>query len=118
MFDPISAANASRAIASLIGRAVKAQKNPAKPSSKKSSSTNHLADVIASRAEELDPDAGDYRSKLLRLVIEASLLQEFGNNLMNAPKFQNMVDQVLHELESSPQLKNDINAMVNMLTTG
>jgi hypothetical protein len=121
--NPISSAVATGAIASLIGQAVKARSlrvgaktrvvsNGAKRGSKQTT----LEGIISTRAEELDPDAPDYRSKLLRLVIEASLLQTFGSALMHAPKFQYMVDQILHDMASAPQLQRDILSMIEMLT--
>jgi hypothetical protein len=120
--NPVSSAAATGAIASLIGQAVKARSSRVGQQAKASSSTTRrkkkettLADVISARAEELNPDAQDYRNKLLRLVIEASLLQAFGNALMHAPKFQCMVDQVLHDMASAPQLRGDIEAMMEML---
>ncbi|MGC4061439.1 MAG: hypothetical protein QM749_11580 [Aquabacterium sp.] len=129
MPGPVNSASAAGAIASLIQHAVSAQVQSGKRSAtagKTRKATRKagdhgqppLAELIARRAEELDPDARDYRSRLLRLVIEASLLHELGSNLLNAPKFQSMVDQVLHELESAPQLKHDVSAVLDGLTKG
>jgi hypothetical protein len=121
--NPVSSAAATGAIASLIGQAVKARSLPAgqqtRPiahGAKRGKKESTLEGVISTRAEELDPDAPDYRIRLLRLVIEASLLQSFGNALIHAPKFQYMVDQVLHDMASAPQLQRDISAMIDMLT--
>lgn len=133
MPGPVNSTSAASAIAALVRHAVAGQAQASKragPSDKarkgagkgaasdKQSGTAPLAELIAKRAEELNPDASDYRSRLLRLVIEASLLHELGSNLLNAPKFQAMVDQVLHELESAPQLKRDVSTVLDGLAKG
>lgn len=141
MPSPVNRAAASSAIAALVrqavaahsqqrpadkaaGQAESAAKRASKPESKKTKAAeadgslqqSPLSKLIAARAQSLDPDAHDYRSRLLRLVIEASLLHEFGSHLLNAPKFQTMVDQVLHDLESAPQLKDDVSTVLGTLT--
>ena len=141
--SPVNRASAASAIAALLGQAMSGQAQSAaarrrasegvsagkaggsgKSSSGKGASSasaadgqSPLADLIVHRAKGLNPDASDYRSRLLRLVIEASLLHEFGGNLLNAPKFQFMVDQVLHELEHSPQLSKHISTVMDALAT-
>lgn len=144
MTAPVNRASAASAIAALLQQAVAAHAQPlmrrargtSSPSNKASASgqggaskpgssekkpsddgSKALGDLIATRAESLDPDASDYRSRQLRLVIEASLLHQFGSSLMNAPKFQSMVDQILHELESAPQLKRDVDAVLKGLSS-
>lgn len=142
MTAPVNRASAASAIAALLRQAVGAHAQPsmrraggtsassgkaAAPGrggnskigggDKRHGDAKSLGDLIAARAEGLAPDASDYRSRLLRLVIEASLLHQFGSNLMNAPKFQSMVDQILHELESAPQLKRDVDAVLNGLSS-
>jgi hypothetical protein len=126
MPNSVDGASAASAIAALIRQAVSGQVK-AKRLATASGKANRvgkspdgkgnapLADLIAARAGALNLDASDYRGMLLRLVVEASLLHEFGSNLLNAPKFQYMVDQVLHELQSAPQLKADVHAVVEGL---
>lgn len=74
-----------------------------------------LAHFIASHVREIDPDAPDHRHRLMRVVVEATLLHEFGSGLQTAPKFQAMVDQVLHDMERSPLLQADMNAVLDDL---
>lgn len=129
MPDPIRSAAAASAIASLIRQAVAntgrartdtrtTQGARRKGSASGDSQRASLAEVIAARAEELHPDAPDYRQRLLRLVIEAALLHEFGSQLRNAPKFQAMVDQILHELTHAPSLSQDVASVLDTLTSG
>lgn len=75
-----------------------------------------LAHFIASRVRELDPDAPDHHHRLMRVVVEATLLHEFGSSLQTAPKFQAMVDQVLHDMERSTLLQADMKAVLDELT--
>jgi hypothetical protein len=128
MPSPIDGLGATAAIASLIQRAMAERahsrlrssssgqkgKVAVRSGSGKSRQTP-LADVIAARVEELDPDAPDFRARMLRLVIEAALLQQFGHALINAPKFQGMVDQILHDLQAAPQLRPDVAAVLDNL---
>lgn len=132
---PIQGAASAAAIASLIqqamgsqgparnrGPADKAKGNKASGSSDGSGASAHtaaqqqLGSFIASRVRELNPDAKDHRHRLMRVVVEATLLHEFGSSLMTAPKFQAMVDQVLHEMEHSALLQADMQAVLDELT--
>ncbi len=136
MPNPVNGASPASAIAALLRQAMAGQAQPmrqrggAAAASGKAGRANGkgasaasgrrpnqapLSELIVARARSLNPDADEYRSRLLRLVIEASLLHEFGSGLVNAPKFQAMVDQVLHELESAPQLKHDVDVTLKGL---
>lgn len=131
---PVDGTQAASAIAALVRQALGAkllQRTTQTRDSKKTSarsvpsgsprpSTAHapLPDLIATRVEELNPDAPDFRSRVLRLVVEASLLQAFGHHLINAPRFQGMVDSVWRDLESAPQLQQDIRAVMESLARG
>ncbi len=77
-----------------------------------------LPDLIAARASGLDPNARDHRARLLRLVVEATLLHEFGSQLLNAPKFQSLVDQVMHTMDASELLQHDLDVVLSSLTKG
>lgn len=133
MPNPIQGAASAAAIASLIKQAMGSQgparnrgaadKAKGKPSSGSGESAGAqlaaqqaLGRFISSRVRELNPDATDHRHRLLRVVVEATLLHEFGSGLMTAPKFQAMVDQVLHEMEHSPLLQADMQAVFDELT--
>ncbi|RZL01574.1 MAG: hypothetical protein EOP36_11035 [Rubrivivax sp.] len=132
MPTPIDGLGATAAIASLIRRAMAERAQSRQRSSSSSSASKNgktqgskgrarqtpLADVIAARVEELDPDAPDFRARMLRLVIEAALLQQFGHALINAPKFQGMVDQIVHDLQAAPQLQPDLAAVLEGLAGG
>ena len=129
MTSSVDGPAATSAIAALIAQALGGAKTNAaqerrrkagsKPSPLTPAGTVHvrpsLQDLITAKAEELNPDAPDFRSRALRLVVEASLLQAFGQQLINAPRFQGMVDAVWRDIESSPQLQTDIRAAMDRL---
>lgn len=77
-----------------------------------------LQQVIGVKAKHLDPDQPDFRSKLMRVVVESALLQELGEGLITSPKFQAMVDDVLHAMLSSPSLQDDISDIVSQFKRG
>lgn len=133
---PIQGAASAAAIASLIKQAMGSQgpgrtrganekakgKASGSAGSGNSGASAHtaaqqeLGSFIASRVRGLNPDAKDHRHRLMRVVVEATLLHEFGSSLMAAPKFQAMVDQVLHDMEHSPLLQADMQAVLDELT--
>lgn len=128
MPSPINGAAAAGAIASLIRQAIatpggtqrkaRSAGRPGKTAQpdQRPQGQQGLSELITARASELSSDSRDHRRRLLRLVIEATLLHEFGSGLLNAPKFQSMVDQVLHELESVPSLQKDVSSVLDDLT--
>ena len=126
---PVDRTISTGAIAALLRQTVSGRAQPGKGSTKPTQGTGTarqtptgehapLASLILQRARELQPDAPDFQARMLRLIVEAALLNEFGHALINAPKFQGMVDQVLSELQTSPQLQRDISAVVNGLGHG
>jgi len=133
MPNPIQGAVSAAAIASLIQQAMGSQgasrtRGPADKAKGKAAGSSGgavgtkpaagqaLGHYMASRVRELDPDAADHRHRLMRVVVEATLLHEFGSGLMTAPKFQAMVDQVLYDMEHSPLLQADMQAVFDELT--
>lgn len=124
MPTPVDASAAAGAIAALVRQALsgkaeaglrRGKVKDALPKARSHSPSTDLPGMIAARVAELDPDAGDFRSRVLRLLIEAALLQEFGSSVMNAPRFQGLVDLVWREIEKAPQLQADIDAVLGSL---
>ncbi|WP_124446880.1 hypothetical protein [Paucibacter sp. KBW04] len=61
------------------------------------------------RLRAIDPRDPDRRRKVLRLFVEAILLDEFGDDLLFSADFQQLVDRTLGELDahqSSSQVLN------------
>lgn len=77
-----------------------------------------LAETIGTRVAALQPDDPHYQKRVLRLIVEAALLDELGQGLINAPKFQGIVELVVGELEASTLMSQDIAAVMKQLTDG
>lgn len=131
MTNPVDGAGAVGAIASMIRQALaeRAQQRPGGPAGRSSAAAKgraqqargsgnaHLHEVVARRVQALDPQAGDFRSRVLRVLVEAALLQAFGDELLlHAPRFQSMVDEIWRELEAAPALRGDIEVALAALS--
>lgn len=75
----------------------------------------HLAKTIAQRVAALDSNDAGYPRRVLRILVESALLDEFGEKLINAPHFQNIVELVVTQMESSPLMTQDIATVVGHL---
>lgn len=67
-----------------------------------------LSQVVTNRIQELKPDASDYAIKVIRLLVEAAMGQACGAEMINATRFQGLVDRVPREILAAPQLRADI----------
>jgi hypothetical protein len=63
-----------------------------------------LASVVAQRVRTLNPDDPHRPRKALRIFLEAVLLSELGQDLVGDPLFAGMVDHVLQQMDSDPDL--------------
>ncbi|TAK79442.1 MAG: hypothetical protein EPO12_10395 [Aquabacterium sp.] len=129
MTNPVDGAGAVGAIASMIRQALaeRVQQRSGGLSSRTSkgagsrlpargSGDTSLHEVVSRRIQALDPQAENFRSRVLRVLVEAALLQAFGDELLlHAPRFQAMVDEIWHELEAAPALRADIQAALSVL---
>lgn len=126
--SPINASQAINAIAGMVSQALAGQverrramsrSGGASKSAAASPSSGQAADlslVVANRIQELKPDASDYANKVIRLLVEAALVQEFGAEMINATRFQSLVDRVAREILAAPQLRADIDLVVASLS--
>ena len=72
-------------------------------------------DQVRHRILALEPDDPQRQRKVLRLFVEASLVREFGPQLANDASFQLVVDDVMRAMEEEPELRESIDAAVNLL---
>jgi hypothetical protein len=63
-----------------------------------------LASVVAQRVRTLNPDDPYRARKALRIFLEAVLLSELGQDLVGDPLFADMVDHVIQQMNSDPDL--------------
>lgn len=62
-----------------------------------------LSALVALRVKEIDRDDPQRGRKAFRIFLEAVLLGQFGEHLINDPQFHQLVDGVHHALEVDPQ---------------
>lgn len=125
MTKPVDSTGSAAAIAAMVRRAVTQKDKPASKAGQTNKSAHQakqasrpaLLSTIAIKAKALDPHAPGYQHRVLRLVVESALLHELGAHLVNAPRFQTMVDDILHDLESSPDLKDDVAQVVQQISS-
>ncbi|HSV48029.1 MAG TPA: hypothetical protein VLJ58_19720 [Ramlibacter sp.] len=63
-----------------------------------------LAGLVAQRIHSIGADDPQRERKAFRIFLETVLLSELGQDLVNDPSFQLMVDQVQSQMESDPEL--------------
>jgi hypothetical protein len=63
-----------------------------------------LAASVARRVASIDRTDPDRRRKAFRVLLESLLLNEWGDQLMNDPGFQQLVDEVQTQMESDARL--------------
>lgn len=59
---------------------------------------------LVSRVAALNPDDPGRERKAFRYFLEAALLSDLGSNLLNDPKFHQLVDIVQQRMEAQPDL--------------
>jgi|RhiMetdeSRZDD1v2_1073273.scaffolds.fasta_scaffold28777_4 hypothetical protein len=67
-----------------------------------------LEQRVRQRIAQIGPDCPQRRRRALRVIVEASLLQEFGERLDSDPAFHEMVEQVVQTMEDDPALRAQI----------
>ncbi|HEY5800280.1 MAG TPA: hypothetical protein VIT92_08660, partial [Burkholderiaceae bacterium] len=70
------------------------------------------------RVQALDPDDPGRGRKAFRIFLEAVLLGEFGNGLINDPGFYQMVENVQDTMERDPAMAAAIQGATRQLLSG
>jgi hypothetical protein len=78
------------------------------PSSGPKAAPRDIADLVAQRVLAIDPQDIDRKRKAFRIFLEAVIVDEFGNGLINDPAFHQMVDTVQQTMERKAALKSAI----------
>jgi hypothetical protein len=76
-----------------------------KPTAQAGPSREDLATTIARRVAVIGKDDPDRRRKAFRIFLESLMLDEWGAQLLNDPGFQQLVDTVQAQMESSADLR-------------
>ena len=112
MADPVTS-GASGAPA-LKGRS--APNSPKTPAAR--SKSGSLSKLIVKRIGALRHDDAERGRKAFRIFLESVLLNELGENLINDPRFYQMVDDIQHQMESNPDLAGTLGEAIGQLLAG
>ena len=119
-----SGIDASGRIASIVRAAVAAQlteKNATRSGGALPDGSRKLPSdigaLIARRVGAVAMDDPHRERKVFRAFLEATLLAELGEHLINDPRFRDMVDAVQDQMESDPQISEAVDQAVRVLLT-
>jgi hypothetical protein len=74
-----------------------------------------MGKLINQRVKALDPDDPNRGRKAFRIFLESVLLTEFGETLINDPKFYQMVDEIQQVMEGNSRIADAISQAVAKL---
>lgn len=92
--------------------AVKLRTTQTQTSNIKARSTKNLNTLIGQRVKSIDPNDPQRGRKAFRIFLETVLLSQLGENLINDPKFYQMVDDIQNAMESDPAVNLQIDTAV------
>jgi hypothetical protein len=94
-----------------------APSQPGHPTAKKpGDATGHdVAALVFRRIRFIEPTDPDRRRKAFRIFIESVLLFELGSDLVNDPKYYELVDEVEARMHSVPALSDAIDEAADRL---
>lgn len=108
----------SQLVAIIRGELSASAATPVKPRTqlsadkKKTGETKNLNTLIGQRIKGIDPNDPQRGRKAFRVFLESVLLSHLGENLINDPKFYQMVDDIQHAMESDPAVSIQIESAV------
>jgi hypothetical protein len=97
------------------GRVDAGATEPNRPERKKKVGKGDLAAVVSRRVAALDKTDPDVRRKAFRIFLEAVLLAEFGEELINDSAFQGLVDDTVGQMSADPALAEAMQRAAGML---
>jgi hypothetical protein len=74
-----------------------------------------IEERIRNRIAQISPEDPQRRRRALRVIIEVSLLKEFGSQLEADPAFHSLVDQVAQTMGESPELQSTVDVALEGL---
>jgi hypothetical protein len=90
-----------------------AASTPDAPSDRRQTTIEQLERQIGDKIRGLDRDAPNLRQRAARIFIESVLAWEFGDRIMNDPRFFALVDHVQSAMESDASIGATIKAMID-----
>ena len=90
--------------------------SPHSPAS--ASQQGHVSSTVAQRIQTIAADDPDRRRKAVRVVLQAELLREFGDGLLNDPQFGTMLDAVQEQMAQDERTAAAVSALGDLLLAG
>ena len=83
-------------------------------------STPHgtVSGTFAQRMQAIAPDDPNRRQKAVRLFLQAELVREFGDALLNDPQFGTMLDAVQEQMARDEKTAAAVSALGDLLLAG
>ena len=78
-------------------------------------SPENLEALIGQRVKQIDPDDPKRGRKAFRVFLESILLSHFGEQLINDPKFYQLVEDVHISIEADSQLREMVDTAIALL---
>jgi hypothetical protein len=88
------------------------------PSQASSSQQGRIAGTLAQRVQAIAPDDPDRRQKAVRIFLQAELLREFGDGLLNDPQFGTLLDAVQEQMGQDEKTAMAVSALGDLLLAG
>ncbi len=93
----------------------KKTKTSAKKKIKKISS-NELKKSISEKLQSLDKKNDDYMQQSSNVFLESVLLWEFGEEIINAPEFHQMLDKINNAIHSNKESSDKFSRLIKQLS--
>ncbi|MEJ5992741.1 hypothetical protein WG902_22315 [Ramlibacter sp. PS3R-8] len=97
------------------------ERGRAKDSSPQQASPAHqgaITGTLTQRMQAIAPDDPHRRQKAVRLFLQAELVREFGDGLLNDPQFGTMLDAVQEQMAQDKTAAAAVSALGDLLLAG
>src|SRR4051812_24806243 len=76
-----------------------------------SSQQGRVSSTVAQRIQAIAPDDPNRRQKAVRAFLQAELLREFGDELLNDPQFGTLLDAVQEQMAQDEKIAAAVSAL-------
>lgn len=90
-------------------------KTQAPGATKERKASRNLGELIAQRVLAIDPDAPHRKQQAFHAFLEAVLIHEFGDELINDPAFYRWIDEIQHSMEQDEHLRTAMDRAADLL---
>lgn len=79
-------------------------------------SSNEIKKIISKKLKALDIKSENYTRQANRVFLESILLWEFGENIINAPEFHQMLEKINDTISSNNESSCKLSELIKQLT--